>query len=83
MEVLFDPDVQAQLDRLALDVGRGTEELVREVVTEYVHEIADVRETLDRRYDDLKSGRVNPINGQAFFESLRQREDELLKPRTR
>lgn len=83
MEVLFDPDVQAQLDRLALDVGRGTEELVREVVTEYVHEIADVRQTLDRRYDDLKSGRVNPINGQAFFESLRQREDELLKPRTR
>jgi hypothetical protein len=35
---------------------------------------------LDSRYDDVKSGRVKPIDGEAFFETLRQREDELLKP---
>jgi hypothetical protein len=34
---------------------------------------------LNSRYDDLKSGRVKPIDGEAFFEILRQREDELLK----
>jgi hypothetical protein len=33
---------------------------------------------IDRRYDDLESGRVQPIDGEAFFESLRKREDELL-----
>jgi hypothetical protein len=36
---------------------------------------------LDTRYDDIKSGRVKPIDGEAFFDSLREREDELLKPR--
>jgi hypothetical protein len=34
---------------------------------------------LDGRYHDLKSGIEEPIDGEAFFESLRQREDELLR----
>jgi len=33
---------------------------------------------LNRRYDDLKSGKVKPVDGEAFFESLRKREDDLL-----
>jgi putative addiction module component (TIGR02574 family) len=40
-----------------------------------------VRNMLDGRYDEVKS-RVKPIDGEAFFESLRQREDELLKQRS-
>ncbi|MGA3053367.1 MAG: hypothetical protein ABSD63_04105 [Candidatus Korobacteraceae bacterium] len=40
---------------------------------------AGLRGMLDSRYDDIKSGRVKPIDGEAFFETLRQREDELLK----
>ena len=40
------------------------------------------RSMLDRRYDDLESGRVQPIDGEVFFENLRKREDELLKPST-
>jgi hypothetical protein len=36
---------------------------------------------LDNRYEDLKSGNVKPIDGEVFFESLRQREEELLKQR--
>ena len=38
-----------------------------------------VRSMLDSRYDDIKSGQVTPIDGEAFFESLRQREASLLK----
>ena len=37
---------------------------------------------LDNRYEDLKSGNVKPIDGEVFFESLRQREEELLKQRS-
>ncbi len=48
---------------------------------EAVADLADVRATLDRRYDDLTSGRVTPLDGEAFFEGLRQREEELLKRR--
>jgi hypothetical protein len=48
----------------------------------YFVEIAQVRGMLDNRYDDLKSGKVKPIDGEVFFESLRQREEELLKQRS-
>lgn len=43
-----------------------------------VMEDTELREMLDSRYDDIKNGRVEPVNGEAFFDSLRQREDDLL-----
>ena len=78
MEVHFKPDVQAKLDQMARDAGRPPAELVEDAVIDYVDELARAREMLDRRYDDLKSGRVQSLDGEAFFESLRRREDELL-----
>jgi hypothetical protein len=48
----------------------------------YLQEVTQVRQILDSRYDDIKSGRVKPVEGEVFFESLRQREDELLKNRS-
>jgi hypothetical protein len=47
----------------------------------YLTEVAEVRNMLDSRYDDIKSGRVKPVDGEAFFEDLRRRERELLKLR--
>jgi hypothetical protein len=44
--------------------------------------VAEVRTLLDSRYDDIKSGRVKPVEGETFFESLRQREDDLIKQRS-
>jgi predicted transcriptional regulator len=79
MEVHFAPDLQAKLDELANETGRPAPELVEDVVAGYVDEVSQTREILNSRYDDLKSGRVKPIDGEAFFESLRQHEDELLK----
>jgi hypothetical protein len=57
------------------------DELVEDAMAGYFDELAHVREMLDSRYDDLKSGEVKPIDGEAFFESLRQREEEFLKQR--
>ena len=79
MEVHFTPDLQAKLDKLATETGRPTGELVEDVVAGYFDELAQTREMLNRRYDDLKSGRVKPLDGEEFFENLRRREDELLK----
>ena len=56
---------------------RSTPELEKKLNELAAHEM------LDRLYDDLKSGRVKPVDGEAFFESLRQREEDLLTPRTR
>jgi hypothetical protein len=79
MEVHFTPDVQAKLDQMARESGRSADKLVQDAVAGFVDELAETREMLNSRYDDLKSGRVKPIDGEAFFETLRRREDELLK----
>jgi predicted transcriptional regulator len=81
MEIRLTPDLEAKLQALARASGRAPDELVQEAVAGYVDDLADVRATLDRRYDDLTSGRVTPLDGEAFFEGLRQREDDLLKRR--
>ncbi len=82
MEVHFPPDVQEKLDRMAREAGRSSEELLQDAVIGHFDELTHTREMLDRRYDDLKSGRVQPIDGEAFFESLRRREDELIEKRS-
>jgi len=79
MEVNFASDLQEKLDKLAAETGRPQGELVEDVVAGYFDELAQTREMLNSRYDDLKSGRVKPIDGEAFFETLRHREDELLR----
>jgi predicted DNA-binding protein len=79
MEVHFNPDLQAKLEKLATETGRPTGELVQDVVAGYFDELAETREMLNSRYDDLKSGRVKPIDGEEFFERLKRREDELFK----
>jgi predicted transcriptional regulator len=78
MEVHFNPDLQAKLDKLASETGRPTRELVEDAVAGYCDELVRTREMLDSRYDDLKSGRVKPIDGEEFFEGLRRREDRYL-----
>jgi hypothetical protein len=82
MEVHFTPELEKKLNDLAALSGRPADELVQDAVAGLVDELAGTREMLDRRYDDLKSGRVTPIDGEAFFENLREREDELLNSRT-
>ena len=70
MEVHFNPDLQAKLDELASETGRPTDELVEDAVLGYFDELAQTRENLNSRYDDLKSGRVKPIPGEeveAYF----------------
>jgi hypothetical protein len=63
MEVHFTPDVQAKLEQMARESGRSADKLVQDAVAGFVGELAGTREMLDSRYDDLKSGRVKPIDG--------------------
>ncbi len=73
MEVHFSPDVQDKLDRLAMDTGRPANELLQDAFVGYFDELAELRRTLDSRYDDLKSGRVKPISGDEMKARLRAR----------
>ncbi|HUE22292.1 MAG TPA: hypothetical protein VMQ86_11465 [Bryobacteraceae bacterium] len=73
MQVHFTPDAQAKLDRLAIDTGRPTDELLQDAFLGYFDDLTGTRQMLDSRYDDLKSGRVKPISGDEMKARLRAR----------
>jgi predicted transcriptional regulator len=75
MEVHFKPDVQAKLDQLARESGRPSDELVEDAVVGYFDELAHTREMLDRRFDELESGRFKPIDGEEAYRRLMERTD--------
>ncbi len=82
MEVHLKPETESRLNELAARSGRPTDELLEDAMAGYLREVAEVRTLLDSRYDDIQSGRVNPLDGEAFFDDLRRREAELLKRRS-
>lgn len=73
MEVQFTPETEQKLTALATQSGRGTDELVEDAMAGYLDEVAQVRVTLDSRYDDLKSGRVQLISGDEVEAHFRQK----------
>ena len=75
MEVHFTADTEKKLRDLAAQSGRGTDDLVEDAMAGYLVEVLQVREMLDSRYDDLKSGRVKPIPGEEVFARLRAKSE--------
>ncbi len=73
MEVNFRPGTESQIQELAAKIGRTPKDLIEEVVAGYLQEAAKTREMLDSRYDDIKSGRVKPIDGEEAFAELRHK----------
>lgn len=71
MVVRLKPETESRLQELAAATGRAPDELVEDAMAGYLAELAQLRATLDGRYDEIKSGRVKPVDGEAAFESLR------------
>jgi hypothetical protein len=70
---LNNPDLQAKLDRWVAETGRGPDELVEDAFAGYFEELAQTRDMLDSRYDDLKSGRVKPISRDELIAHFREK----------
>jgi hypothetical protein len=51
----------------------GATSYFEDAVIGYFDELANARETLDRRYDDLESGRVKPIPGDEVAAYFREK----------
>ena len=75
MEVHVTPETAKKLKDLATTSGRAPDDIVEDALAGYLEEVASVRKTLDSRYDDLKSGRVKPIDGQEAFRKLREKSE--------
>ena len=76
MEVHFRPETESRLQELASKSGRPTSDLIEDAMAGYLQELSEVRAMLDGRYDDLKSGRVKPLDGDEAFAKLRQKSKE-------
>jgi len=75
MEVHFAPELQAKIEQLIIETGCPIEQLIEDALAGYVPELAQTREMLDSRYDDLKSGRVKAISGDDVRARLRERSE--------
>jgi predicted transcriptional regulator len=75
MELQVSPETAKKLNDLAASSGRAPEEIVEDALAGYLQEVASVRQTLEGRYDDLKSGGVTPIDGEEAFRRLREKSE--------
>ena len=69
------PETAKKLDALVAASGLSPEDIVEDALAGYLEEAGSVRRMLDDRYDDLKSGRVKPIDGEEVFRRLRRKRD--------
>lgn len=69
MDVHLTPETERRLAALVAKTGRAPEDLLEDAIP-YLEELAQVRDMLDVRYDELTSGRVEPLSGdevEAYF----------------
>jgi predicted transcriptional regulator len=76
MDVHVTPELAKKLTDLAASTGRAADDLVEDALTGYLEELTLLRATLDSRYDDLESGRVEPIDGEEALARLRAKSRE-------
>ena len=76
MVVHLKPETESRLQELAATTGRAPGEFVEDAMAAYLAELTQVRSMLDGRYDDIKSGRVQPVDGEEAFGRLRQRSQD-------
>ena len=75
MELRLGRETESRNHELANKTGRAADDLVEEAMAGYLQELAQTRETLDRRYDDVKSGRMKPVDGEEAFTVIRRKSE--------
>jgi len=73
MEVHLSRQTESRLQELAARTGRAPDDLVEDAMAGYLLELTQVHEMLDARYQDLKTGRVQPVDGEEALSRLRQK----------
>jgi hypothetical protein len=81
MEVHFTPDVEAKLEQMAREAGCPSDEILADAVTGLFDELVETLKMLDRRYDELESGRVQPIDGEEAFRRLQEKTEAQRRTR--
>ena len=75
MEVHFTAEMEKKLNELAAQAVPPSGELVQDAVAGLFNELAETREMLDRRFDEIESGKVKLIPGDEVFARLREKSE--------
>jgi hypothetical protein len=73
MELRLEPQLAAKVEQWSAETGRPADEFVEDAVKGYFTEIEQLRESLDRRYDDIVCGRVQPVDGPEAVRLIKER----------
>ena len=73
MTVNLKPETESRLRELVASTGRPADDLVEDALAGYLTEVGQVRELVNRRLDEIESGRVAPLDGPATFSAIRAR----------
>lgn len=76
MEVHLKPGTESRLQELAMKTGRAPDELLEDALAGYLQELGSVRDMLDNRYDDVKSGRVQLLDGEDALANLQRKSND-------
>jgi predicted DNA-binding protein len=82
MQVRFKPETESRLNELAVETGRSPANLIEDAMAGYLAEVAETRNMLATRYDDINSVRVKPIDGEQAFARLQRNSKERRSSRS-
>jgi predicted transcriptional regulator len=75
MVVHLKPETESRLKELSLTTGRAADEIIEDAMAGFLAELTQIRDTLDGRYDEIKSGHVKPIDGEEAFNRVREKSE--------
>ncbi len=73
MEINLGTELQSPLVRLVVESGRTANQFIEDAMAIYSVELAEVRNMLNSRYDDIAAGRVTPIMRSEVISRLREK----------
>jgi len=73
MELHLEPELAAKVEQWSAETGLPVNHLIEDAITGYFSEVEQIKMTLDSRYDDIVSGRVQPMDGREAVRLIKER----------
>ncbi len=73
MDLRLEPALAARIERWSAETGRPVGDLLEDAIASYFQEVDDLRGVLDRRYDEMVSGKVKGVPGDEARRILEER----------
>ena len=73
MQVKLNPELTARLEQWSEQTGRSPDDLIADAMAGYLEELSRTRQTLDTRYQSIRNGEAQLVNGSDALKKLKER----------